>query len=135
MGERPMATAKQSKTSPKASNASKLTGRERPATKHRPPKTVSRPTPSQAKAASLVATSATKGSAFNSLFRAGSKGAKVVELLRRKEGATIAEMTGATGWQAHSVRGFLAGALKKKLGLEVSSTKDADGERRYRIAS
>jgi hypothetical protein len=83
----------------------------------------------------LVSASATKNDASSSLFRTGSKGAAVVELLRRKEGATIAEMTGATGWQPHSVRGFLSGSLKKKLGLEVTSTKEADGERRYRIAS
>jgi hypothetical protein len=56
-------------------------------------------------------------------------------LLQSKEGATVAEMTGATGWQAHSVRGFLSGSLKKKLGLEVTSTKSAAGERRYRMAS
>jgi hypothetical protein len=43
--------------------------------------------------------------------------------------------TGTVGWQAHSVRGFLSGTLKKKLGLEVTSSKAADGERRYGIAS
>jgi len=44
-------------------------------------------------------------------------------------------MISATGWQAHSVRGFLSGSLRKKLGLDVRGMKGADGERRYRIAS
>jgi hypothetical protein len=129
-----MATAKQSKTSPKASNASKPRMREQPTTKRRPPKTISKPTALQAKAASVAALSATDVASAPP-FRSGSKGAKVVDLLRHKDGATVAEMTSATGWQKHSVRGFLSGSLKKKLGLEVTSAKGADDERRYRIDS
>jgi hypothetical protein len=53
------------------------------------------------------------------------------KLLKRKSGATIAEMTKATGWQQHSVRGALAGAMKKR-GHTITSDK-ADGTRRYRI--
>lgn len=53
----------------------------------------------------------------------------LTELLRREGGATLAELCAATGWQAHSVRGAMSGALKKR-GLEITSTK-ADGERRY----
>ena len=53
--------------------------------------------------------------------------------LRRKKGATIANLTEATGWQAHSVRGAISGALKKKLGLEVTSEKAEGRERVYRI--
>lgn len=53
------------------------------------------------------------------------------KLLTRKNGATIAEMTKATGWQQHSVRGALAGAIKKR-GHTITSDK-ADGTRRYRI--
>jgi hypothetical protein len=53
-------------------------------------------------------------------------------MLRRKEGATIAQIVAATGWQPHSVRGFFAGALKKKLGLTVTSEKVGD-QRIYRI--
>ena len=68
-------------------------------------------------------------------FRDGSKGSTIVGLLKLKNGATIAELTKATGWQAHSVRGFLSGALKKKAGLTITSEKGDDGERRYRIAS
>lgn len=52
-------------------------------------------------------------------------------LLKRKNGASIAEMTKATGWQQHSVRGAMAGALKKR-GHSIASDK-TDGTRRYRI--
>ena len=65
--------------------------------------------------------------------RQGSKTAKVLDLLRRSGGATGKELMKATGWQAHSVRGFLSGALGKKMGLAVTSTKAEDGERRYSV--
>ena len=58
---------------------------------------------------------------------------RVLSLLSRSEGASIAEMMQATDWQQHSVRGFLAGAVKKKLGFSLASTKGDDGLRRYRI--
>jgi hypothetical protein len=58
---------------------------------------------------------------------------RVLTLLCRREGATIPELMKATDWQQHSVRGFLAGTVKKKLGFTLTSKK-ADGElRRYRI--
>jgi hypothetical protein len=63
------------------------------------------------------------------------KSEAVVALLKKTTGATINEMTSATGWQSHSVRGFLSGALKKKQGLSIKSEKGEDGQRRYRIAS
>jgi hypothetical protein len=59
--------------------------------------------------------------------------ALLVGLLRQPDGATIAAMTAATGWQAHSVRGALSGAIKKGLGLAVVSEKTEAG-RVYRIA-
>ena len=65
--------------------------------------------------------------------REGSKKAIVLELLRRPEGATLADIMAATGWQAHSVRGFLSGALGKKMGLTVESLKTPEGARTYRI--
>jgi Protein of unknown function (DUF3489) len=58
-----------------------------------------------------------------------------LDLLSRKEGATVEELQVATGWQQHSVRGFLAGAVKKKLGLTLLSEKPDAGPRRYRIVS
>lgn len=56
----------------------------------------------------------------------------VVEMLRRPEGATVEALSAATGWQVHSVRGAMSGALKKKLGLAIISEK-TDAGRVYRI--
>ncbi|MCS5603722.1 MAG: DUF3489 domain-containing protein [Paracoccus sp.] len=55
--------------------------------------------------------------------RAGTKQAEIIALLQRSEGASIAEIVAATGWLAHSVRGMISGALKKKLGLPITSEK------------
>jgi hypothetical protein len=66
--------------------------------------------------------------------RSGSKQAVVVDLLSRPGGASINEMMKATGWQAHSVRGVISGALKQKRGLAIISEKSKAGDRRYRIA-
>jgi len=66
--------------------------------------------------------------------RTGTKQALLIGLLRRPEGATIAEIVEATGWQAHTVRGAIAGALKKKLGLTIASEKDETRGRTYRIS-
>ena len=65
--------------------------------------------------------------------REGTKQALVIEMLRRPEGASIAEIVEATAWASHSIRGFLAGAVKKKLGLTIESEKDASRGRVYRI--
>jgi len=67
--------------------------------------------------------------------RADSKQALVIGLLQRPEGATIAQIMQATGWQQHTVRGTLAGTLKKRLGLTITSIKEAGGQRVYRIES
>jgi hypothetical protein len=66
--------------------------------------------------------------------REGSKKAIVLELLRRPEGATLQEIMSATGWMAHSVRGFISGSLIKKMGIHVESFKNPEGLRAYRIA-
>jgi hypothetical protein len=67
--------------------------------------------------------------------REGSKTAKILELLQRDGGATLAELMQATEWQAHSVRGFLSGTLRKKMMLALTSIKRENGERSYSIAS
>ena len=64
--------------------------------------------------------------------RAGSKTAQVVAMLQRKNGATLPEIMDQTGWQKHTVRGFMAGAMKKA-GYTVESFKSDQGERTYRI--
>src|SRR5258708_1476655 len=76
-----------------------------------------------------------KGSEKPAVTRDGSKKATVLGLIQRKNGATLTEIMKATGWQAHSVRGFISGALGKKMGLTVESAKRQDGERVYSIAS
>src|SRR5260370_29270235 len=61
--------------------------------------------------------------------RDGSKTSKVLNLLKRSDGVTLKELMKATGWQAHSVRGFLSGTVRKKMVLAVPSPKGEDGER------
>ena len=58
---------------------------------------------------------------------------QVIGLLRRARGASISDLSTATGWQAHSIRGFLSETVKKKMGLVLLSEKDGKGVRRYRI--
>ncbi len=65
--------------------------------------------------------------------RAGTKQAALIAMLCAPDGATIEEITTATGWQAHTVRGAIAGALKKNLGLDVTSEKVEGRGRAYRI--
>ncbi len=66
--------------------------------------------------------------------RDNSKQAQVIAMLKRPEGATIEQIAEATGWLPHTIRGTFAGALKKKLGLEITSTKEAGEQRIYRVA-
>ena len=90
---------------------------------------------SPAKKANKGAMSAKSSKQKASGARQGSKTAKVLDLLKRPGGASGKELMRATGWQAHSVRGFLSGTLGKKMGLTVTSTKAEDGERRYSVTS
>jgi hypothetical protein len=64
-----------------------------------------------------------------------SKQATVIAMLKRTDGATIDQICEATGWQPHTVRGAMAGALKKKLGLDIQSSKESGGRRVYRISA
>jgi hypothetical protein len=98
--------------------------------------------PKRAHVAPKTAKPATKAKAFKKppkavkkagVARDGSKAAKVLNLLKRPAGVTLKELMKATGWQAHSVRGFLSGTVSKKMGLAVTSTKDEAGERTYSV--
>ena len=91
--------------------------------------------PKKAKAAKKAGQSkkAPKGAKKAGDARDGSKTAKVIDLLKRPEGATLKELMKATGWQPHSVRGFLSGAIGKKMGLKITSTKGEDGQRTYSV--
>lgn len=67
--------------------------------------------------------------------RDDSKQARVIDMLKRPEGATIAQICEATGWQQHTVRGTFAGAFKKKLGLTITSSKESGADRIYKVAT
>ena len=67
--------------------------------------------------------------------RSGTKQAQVLAMLRRPKGATVATIMAATGWQQHSVRGFLAGTVRRKLALPLITEQAEGGVRRYRIAA
>ena len=62
-----------------------------------------------------------------------SKQQKCLDLLARRDGATLSELIAATDWQPHSVRGFLSGTVKKKLGLTLISSRDDNGARHYAL--
>jgi hypothetical protein len=81
-----------------------------------------------AKASKKAAKAARKSAAP----RAESKGAKILDMIARAKGATLAEIMKATDWQAHSVRGFISTACKKH-GVKIDSAKNDAGERTYRI--
>ena len=67
------------------------------------------------------------------MVREGSKKAEVIDLMRRSQGATLSEVMELTGWQAHTVRGFVSGTLIKKLSLSVESFRSDEKERTYRV--
>lgn len=76
-----------------------------------------------------------KGKKRPPAIRHGTKQALLIDLFKRKNGATIAEASKATGWQAHSVRGAISGSLKKKLGLKVTSETIEGRGRVYHVAA
>ncbi|MCH2394186.1 DUF3489 domain-containing protein [Oceanibaculum sp.] len=79
------------------------------------------------------ATGETKAAPKMRTPREGTKQATLIAMLRAPDGATIEEIMAATGWQSHTVRGAMAGALKKKLGLAVSSEKVEGRGRVYKL--
>jgi Protein of unknown function (DUF3489) len=80
-------------------------------------------TPAKRKAKAKAATPGKAAPAETPTPRAGTKQALMIELLKRPEGATVEQIAEATGWQHHTIRGAISGALKKKLGLTVEATR------------
>ena len=95
---------------------------------------LSRPAPADAQLEAEVA-AAEAAWAPRHRTREDSKQAQVIAMLKRPEGATIAQICAATGWQSHTVRGAFAGALKKKLGLTIVSEKPQGAQRVYRVVA
>jgi hypothetical protein len=91
--------------------------------------------PKKAKSAKKAsqAKKAPKGTKKAKSARDGSKTNRILDLLKRPGGVSAKELMKATGWQPHSVRGFLSGTIGKKMGLIVNSTKGEDGERSYSV--
>ena len=88
------------------------------------PAQAARPPVGAKPAAQAKADKTTKAaSADKPMPRPGTKQALLIELLKRPEGATVEQIAAATGWQKHTIRGAIAGALKKKLGLNVEATR------------
>ena len=107
------------------------TGTDAPAArKARVAKPRARTAPSKARLARKAS-----GAKKAATVRHDSKTAKILDLLKRPGGVTLKQLMKATGWQPHSVRGFLSGTLGKKMGTPVESFKNGDGERAYRISS
>ena len=89
----------------------------------------------RAKQAAKAGKAERKPPATAAVARRGSKTADVLTMLRQSKGATLQQLMQATGWQAHSVRGFISGTLGKKMRLTVASTKGEDGQRRYSVTA
>jgi hypothetical protein len=109
--------------------------RAKPNKKARIARTRAHVAPNRAKSAPKAKTlkNAPKGAKKSGSARDGSKAAKVLDLLKRPEGASMKELLKSTGWQPHSVRGFLSGTIRKKMGMTVTSTNPVDGDRTYSI--
>jgi hypothetical protein len=129
LGNQPKSTKKARVAPPRAHvTPTRAKATKKASSKKKAPKRPLKPT-SNHKAA--VAGKDTKGR----IVRTGTKTEKVLDLLKREGGATLKDLMKATGWQSHSVRGFVSGTLGKKMGLTVESTKRDDGERFYKIVN
>ena len=101
-----------------------------------PPKATKRKKAGSAKKTTKLASrKAAKTRRPRTVGRGATKTDKILALLKRPGGTTLKELIKATGWQPHSVRGFLSGVIGRKLKLKVASVKDDSGERRYSVKS
>jgi hypothetical protein len=108
------------------------TGKKQPPAKVEPTSNDRRP---EKKAPRTAHSKAQRKNAHRPAPGKDTKQAKLIAMLSRPSGATLEQMAKTLGWQHHTVRGAIAGALKKKLGLEVTSEKNPAGNRIYRLAS
>ena len=99
------------------------------------PKSTKKSKVNKAKPAKAAKAAKSPKQAVNREARAGSKKEIVLKLLRRDQGATVAEIAKSTDWQNHTIRGFLSAQVTKKMKLTVESTKSEAGERTYRIVT
>ena len=99
-----------------------------------PPKTAEAPTEPEEATTTAETENAAPSAPTVRKMREKTKQATLVDMLKSENGATLQEMIDATGWRAHSIRGFLAGTLKQKLGLTVVSDKIGKADRVYRVA-
>lgn len=124
------------KTAPEQATSTRKASKKafKPAAKKTAKKVTPAPKKDAKKSAKPASKQASKPKGDANVPREFSKKAIVLDLLRRKDGATMAEIAKATDWQNHSIRGFISGNLTKKMGLTVESSKNEAGERTYRIA-
>ena len=115
----------------------RIRGEDPPMSKVVPSHTGSSRKPATAKRAAKKKTSKSKAAGTSAAATPpasrGSKTAACLGLLRRTSGASLPELMAATGWQAHSVRGFLSGTVRRKMGLTLVAEDGSDGVRRYRV--
>ena len=128
-----IANTEQVETAPASTSAEPKATKKPRAGAHRAPVAPKKPKSGKKASPAKKAPKARKSEKSAGSARDGSKAAKILELLKRPGGATAKELEKATGWQPHSVRGFLSGTIRKKMGLDVISTKGEDGERTYSI--
>jgi Protein of unknown function (DUF3489) len=123
LGSAPVAATETPQTAPEAQE--EATAGQEPQAPTRPSQAAKAPAAGKrkAKAAEEPAKPAEAASADKPTPRAGTKQALMIDLLKRPEGATVEQIAAATGWQKHTIRGAISGALKKKLGLPIESIR------------
>jgi hypothetical protein len=122
LGSAPVAATETRQTAPEAQEGG-AAGGEGPQPPAAPTQAAQAPAASKRKAKAKSTKPEKAAPAEKPTPRAGTKQAQMIELLKRPEGATVAQIAAATGWQYHTIRGAISGALKKKLGLKIEATR------------